>query len=336
MSAKLNISSRFAVLKVEEGVDDESDEREDLNDHRDQHRPAKATPTPSTKKNKKKNEPQRLGGKASGQGDALKVVEAVFSNEAVLSDVHWAELEKREEEYTDGEFRRELSETLLNSRLQYEQMKQKSEADMSSQLASHQNKKKKKKEKSVTMTLDQFSQGSYNNIHPKDRRLESHSSSEAAILGRNESDFFDRIDEDAATILDQERQRLKPKPKNKTIIISQSKGDPPEETPEIKKQKKDLGIREKEVVMLCATQKKLEDELQQVKKRNQQLLHMLGQGEMKGKTPFLMEIEDLKLIGEELTNELAKRKSELEEERSSVLALRTEVEKLKEFKHSGK
>lgn len=56
-----------------------------------------------------------------------------------------------------------------------------------------------------------------------DRRLESHSSSEAAILGRNESDFFDRIDEDAATILDQERQRLKPKPKNKTIIISQVK-----------------------------------------------------------------------------------------------------------------
>lgn len=60
MSAKLNISSRFAVLKVEEGVDDESDEREDVNDNRDQHRPAKATPTPATKKNKKKNEPQRV------------------------------------------------------------------------------------------------------------------------------------------------------------------------------------------------------------------------------------------------------------------------------------
>lgn len=56
-----------------------------------------------------------------------------------------------------------------------------------------------------------------------DRRLESHSSCEAAIHSRNESDFFDRIDEDAAAILDKERQRLHPKPKNKTIIISQVK-----------------------------------------------------------------------------------------------------------------
>lgn len=42
-----------------------------------------------------------MGGKASGQGDALKVVEAVLPNEAVLSDVHWAELEKREEEVSE-------------------------------------------------------------------------------------------------------------------------------------------------------------------------------------------------------------------------------------------
>jgi len=42
-----------------------------------------------------------------------------------------------------------------------------------------------------------------------------------------------------------------------------------------------------------------------------------------------MEIEDLKLITEELTNEMAQRQLELAEERSNVAMLKTEVEKLK-------
>ena len=50
---------------------------------------------------------------------------------------------------------------------------------------------------------------------------------------------------------------------------------------------------------------------------------------VKGKTPLLMEIEDLKLITEELTNEMAQRQVELAEERSNVAMLKTEVEKLK-------
>lgn len=50
---------------------------------------------------------------------------------------------------------------------------------------------------------------------------------------------------------------------------------------------------------------------------------------VKEKTPVLMEIEDLKLITEELTNEMAQRQLELAEERSNVAMLKTEVEKLK-------
>jgi len=86
--------------------------------------------------------------------------------------------------------------------------------------------------------------------------------------------------------------------------------------------------------MLRTTVKKLEEELQQVKKRNQQLCHILGQGEMKEKTGLLVELEDLKQVRDDLTQEVGKLTSELEKERSKVHGLK-DMDKSRGGKHGG-
>lgn len=324
-------ASRFALLKVEDGID--SDEQ----DVSDEEQPTKTNQKPvagSKKKNKqkKKSDCDSRHGQTSGQAEG-DTQQTCGKNEAV-SESQFAKLDKINEAYTAGEFQKDLNEALLSSQAKYEEMKQKAEAaDAVGSQSNHPNKKKKRE---IKMTLGEFSQGTYNNVHSKDSQPIQE---EIPVKGyRPDAEtFFDDIQEEADKIKEQDKRLAnRTKKTNTTIVIAQVKNPRAEDTPEIKKHKKDLDLKEKEIVMLQATRKKLEDELQQVKKRNLQLLHMLGQGEMKEKTPVLMEIEDLKMITEELTNEMAQRQLELTEERSNVAMLKTEVEKLKGDKHGGK
>ena len=67
----------------------------------------------------------------------------------------------------------------------------------------------------------------------------------------------------------------------------------------------------------------------EVKERNQQFCMILAQGEMKGKTTVIMELNQLKQVRDELTQEVENLTSELEKERSKVHALKASLDKSK-------
>jgi len=351
-------SSRFALLKIEDDYD--SDE--------------KHSTSVSKQSGQKKSDKQKQGTGASLSQAKKKANQAKNKQPAestsqkgnvkssnVIVDKQWEEWAKQHEQYVDGAFEKELHEALVTSKLQYEEMKKQNRLAASAQngsAAEHSTagagKKKRKKDKPVVMSLEQFSQANLEKRLQDDNSDESSggesrskattsapsvikqtsepsgggtksSSSPATGVGdAGDSDFFERVNADVRQIVKKEQRQQEFKKQYEIENVQTGK------------LKKDLDLRDKEIVMLRTTTKKLEDELQQVKKRNQQLCHILGQGEMKDKTALLLELDELRQVRDDLTQEVTRLTSDLEKERSKVHTLKTDADKAKGGKHGSK
>ncbi|KAK2183492.1 hypothetical protein NP493_310g02025 [Ridgeia piscesae] len=127
--------------------------------------------------------------------------------------------------------------------------------------------------------------------------------------------FFDKVQQDVENIV------------RKEIIQDEYRKHYHVENAQIIHFQEEIAKRDTEIVMLKETAQKFEGELKQVKKRNQQLCHILGQGEMKDKTAILLELDDLKQVRDELTEEVRTLTTELEKERSKSKSLRSEQDR---------
>lgn len=87
--------------------------------------------------------------------------------------------------------------------------------------------------------------------------------------------------------------------------------------------------KDKIIERLSGEAKDWEKRFKHVKKRNQQLLLMLQQGEMKDKSELLMEVERLSILRDELTSEVGTLNEHLEQERSRSRKLKDELLKIK-------
>ncbi|XP_072038901.1 G kinase-anchoring protein 1-like [Amphiura filiformis] len=134
--------------------------------------------------------------------------------------------------------------------------------------------------------------------------------------------FFDKIDQDVASILSKD-QIKKARKQNEKFVAEHARRVQYEDQLE-QKDKVISGL--KEVI------EKVKKELAQVKKRNKQLCFILAQGEMKDKADVLKQVEDLTSVKDELTIEVAELHGSLEQERSKVHSLKSELQKLQDRK----
>ncbi|XP_065671128.1 G kinase-anchoring protein 1 isoform X3 [Hydra vulgaris] len=89
----------------------------------------------------------------------------------------------------------------------------------------------------------------------------------------------------------------------------------------------ELHTKDEEIARLNNTIETFKEELNEVKRRNKQLCFILGEGEMKEKYEILLQVEQLTVVKNELSEQLAEMHVALEQERSKVSALKSEVNK---------
>jgi len=172
-------------------------------------------------------------------------------------------------------------------------------------------KAKKKKDKPVTMSLEEFQQDSTK------KDLNNDSKQVQDIQHKADPAFFDKVEEETHKIIHKEHIQEEYR---KQYIVENARTQQYEET---------IRKKDEQIEKLKKENSKLKSDLLEVKERNQQFCMILAQGEMKGKTTVLMELNQLKQVRDELTQEVGNLTSELEKERSKVHALRTSVDKSK-------
>ncbi|XP_035827835.1 G kinase-anchoring protein 1 isoform X3 [Aplysia californica] len=247
----------------------------------------------------------------------------------------WDQWKQHDKELMEEQFKDDLASALLQSRLELEQkqqetskQKQRIEAGLEPPLSREGRKKKKQKEKPQAMSLEQFNQ------LPPEKPVNGSDDSEGEENGKeSESDvqtrvpatqqdprFFNSVDDDAEQILRQEKMQEEYRKhfSSDNVIVAKLKND---------LERKDLKVKE-----LTEKMNAMEAELKQVKKRNKQLCVILAQGEMKDKAQVLLQVDELTVVRDELTEQVTSLTGELEKEKSKNHSLKGELDKLKNNK----
>lgn len=334
-NAGIQIStSRFACLKIEDP------------DEEDQAQSAKSTAQQSNgnaaknqKKNKKKQKDNAqlmklaFGGKNSGGGGQKNQQKA--AGDGGDTKPTWDQWKEHDKELVEEQFKGDLQKALLQSRLETEQKaqeikvkKERIDAGLEPPSSREGKKKKKQNQKPQPMSLDQFKQ------LPVEKPVNSSDESEGEENGKDmkpaiqtrvpatEQDptFFNSVDDDAEQILRQEKMQevYRKHYAADNVMVSQLKND---------LDKKDLKTKE-----LTEKMSIMEAELKQVKKRNKQLCVILAQGEMKDKAQVLLQVDELTLVRDELTEQVTGLTADLEKEKSKNHALKAELDKSKNKK----
>lgn len=187
--------------------------------------------------------------------------------------------------------------------------------------------KKKKKEKNA-MTLEEF-----NKLEIKDKTEQSDEEMIEVMppkpklsteVSNPEPEFFNKVEQEVSRSIRKEK------------IQDEYRRQYSMENTFLAKYKEDLEKKDQEIEKLKAENEKLQHDYKEVKKRNQQLCVILSQGEMKDKKSVLLELEQLKSIQGELTQEVAQLTTDLEKERSTVRGLKDELAKVKGGKQAGR
>nr|XP_002125501.1 G kinase-anchoring protein 1-like [Ciona intestinalis] len=176
---------------------------------------------------------------------------------------------------------------------------------------------KQKNKAAKTVSLQQFQQYIEDSLPIKPEPPKSHS-----LNGHQEAgDFFNKVDADVAKIKTGEmlQEKTTTAAAIESIFINERTRD--------KLSQKNEKIKELELEVGT-----LRSQNKNIKKRNQQLLVILQQGEMKGKSEMLIEIEKLNSIRDELTTEVTELHEKFERERSKVSKLTDEIKMLKHSK----
>ncbi|KAJ8304042.1 hypothetical protein KUTeg_017625 [Tegillarca granosa] len=270
------MQSRFALLKVEDDEDEEAQSKANNKNNQWQSTNAK-----KRNKNKKKKaeaaENAELKNLAFAKaGSARQRTHSGGTQhdqqghkKGQASEKQWEEWKKADEQFATDSYEKDLQTALMMSKLEYQQDIEKKKIQKTSGMSAEQQtadkketKKKKQKDKPTTMSLDEFNQkGGGDHVKTFADGLEefatpvihpaAHSQSPAPISDTQQDRFFDTVEDDHYAV--------------ESVMQA--------------KYQTELNKKEKEIEFLRATNKKLEEEFKQVKKRNKQLCVILAQGE---------------------------------------------------------
>lgn len=331
-------ASRFACLKLEDDdVPDALNKKPTTvpnNKLTGKAKPnVKAAPTDSkakSKKKKKATEIAELQSLAFGNNNPKQKHKLPgLARGAVGTEKQWEEWKMKDSEFVSEVYEQDLQEALLLSKIDYEEKKDVYDAlkKENEQNKLNQKKKKKnnqKKEKGI-MSLDEFQSLDPNQLDSGtfQKGIADLDDFELPIkpVPTDEADFFHKIEEDAEKIITREHRQ-----ENIKAI------DPQLESARLLQYQEDVRKKDEEIDQLREHVKKLKDELKNVKSRNKKLYGILETGEMREKAEILVQIEQLISVKDELTDQLSEYHTALEQERSKVHALQTELKKCQNSK----
>ncbi|XP_055933342.1 G kinase-anchoring protein 1-like isoform X1 [Argiope bruennichi] len=248
-----------------------------------------------------------------------------------VSQKQWEEWKAKDSEFVSETYEQDLQEALLLSKIDYEEKKDvydafKKEAEQNKLNINKKKKKNNQKKDKGTMSLDEFQNmgsaemdtGNYmkGNLDLDEFDVIAHKP-----MPTEETDFFDKIEEDVEKIITKEQRQEQYK-----------SFDPVKESPLFLQYKEELRKKDEEIASLNEKVSKLKEELKNVRSRNKKLYGILESGEMREKAEILLQIDQLISVKDELTEELKEYHTALEQERSKVHALQTELKKYQNSK----
>ncbi|KAF2885498.1 hypothetical protein ILUMI_20648 [Ignelater luminosus] len=307
------VPSRFACLKIED----------------DDIRPQNNKPKEVKKKTEKKviakksdikdvkppTDKSNNGAKKSSSNKQNTNVPATTANKKDKkkhNTQQWEQWKEKDDEIINGNYEADLQSAILLSTLDYEHNKElyrQYQEEHQKEKAQAQNKKKKNK----AMSLEQFlNSGNNNKNKANSHNTEANAKVENELKDEN---FFEKIQMEAKEEFNKEQIKEKRKKREANIdeIISLA---------QCQQKLEDANAR---CAVLQVQVSKLKLENTAVKERNKTLCNILGQGEMKDKADVLLELEKLYSEKRELSEEVSKLHVLLEQERSKVAALTSDL-----------
>ncbi|XP_054711598.1 G kinase-anchoring protein 1-like [Uloborus diversus] len=325
-------ASRFAVLNIEDDdVPDSVTKKSGNIQNNGQSGKSKltakstVTETKSKPKKKKKNtsEIAELQNLAFANSNTKSKSKSSNSKIVQAGQKQWEEWKSKDNEFVAEAYEQDLHEALLLSKIDFEEKKEiydaiQKETEHSKQSAKKKKKNSQKKEKG-TMSLDQFQ-----NLLPSQINSGAFQRGNADLddfelpvkVPEEETNFFNKIEEAAEKIITKEQKQ----DYYKSI-------DPVLESARLLQYQEEIRNKDEEILKLTESVKKLKEELKNVKSRNKKLYGILETGEMREKAEILVQIEQLLSVKDELTDQLNEYHTALEQERSKVHSLQTELKK---------
>ncbi|XP_014778939.1 G kinase-anchoring protein 1 isoform X1 [Octopus bimaculoides] len=306
--------SRFAALKVDDDSDEEKKPTKSNEKSSQQQQQQKKKL--KKKKNNQNSQTAELKNLAFGKANP-KVKKNQKTSSVNVNEKQWEDWKKNDEEFTTDIYEKDLQQALLLSRLEFEQKKPTKEKGNSSEVKTQaESKKKKKKEKQVIPT---------NTEQPKNKVPNSNKSGakhEASLNNDGESNCLDNAKAGYNRIRHNEKMQEEYRKQYavQSVLTAKHEEEIKEKEKEAKKLKDKVGT--------------LEAELKNVKKRNGQLAIILSQAELKEKYDILEQVDNLTSVKDELTDQVVKLTQDLEQEKSKVRSLKSELDKLKGSKHN--
>lgn len=332
-------ASRFSVLKLED--DDMSDSvtkktnaQNNKQTGKVNKQSTKAAPTESKTKSKKKKktatEIAELQNLAFGNHNTKpKQKPSSSMKNAAVTEKQWEEWKLKDSEFVSEAYEQDLQEAILLSKIDYEEKKEVYDAIQREGEHNKLNQKKKKKnnqkKEKGTMSLDEFQNLDSSQIESGTFQKSIAELDDFELPSKtaptDETDFFHKIEEDAEKIITREQRQEH----FKAI-------DPQIESARLLQYQEDVRKKDEEIVQLNELVKKLKEELKNVKARNKKLYGILETGEMREKAEILVQIEQLTCVKDELTEQVKEYHTALEQERSKVHSLQTELKKCQNSK----
>lgn len=319
-------ASRFSVLQIEDELS-ESDTKKPIKKGNNQTALSQA-------KNKKKkktpvNEAAQLQslfiGTAKQKGKSNSA--GVISKSAPKpKEEQWEEWKQSDDKFVSESYHQDLEKALLLSKIELEEGKVVGAPENEPEKPTNgdQTKKKKKsstkKEKPATLSLEQFQnllpsqmEAALTNTTPVTRDPPT----ENRKTSISETDFFDKIGEDVTKIVKNEDKKDAYK-RNEPFIADHARSL---ELRDVLEQKEKLNEK------LQSENEELKSDLKAAKQRNRKLCNILAQGEIRDKAEILVQVEELLQIKDELAKEVSELSVALEQERSKVHQLQSELKK---------
>lgn len=301
------VASRFAVLTIEDDDDNTPQKSKNQKKKKVETKQSKP-PAPAPKsdnasvKKKKKKKPDHAEGKKKATND------------------QWEQWKQKDNEYVDESYEQDLQQAILLSKLDFEEKKK--IYDKTKKEDEDKKGKKKEKKKAQPMSLEQFNSLDPSQIENLATGTSAPENEEASGPIEPDQTFFDRIEEDTKKVLDRE-QRLE---------ICRAREPLAQEAVTISHYKDLLKERDNEVLSLKEEVENLKEELLSSKKRYKKFCNLLASAEMCDKAKVLADVERLQKVRDELSAEVSSLHIQLEQERSKVRTLTSELKKSQQNK----
>ncbi|CAL1285076.1 unnamed protein product [Larinioides sclopetarius] len=336
-------ASRFAVLKLDDDIDEpvtkkpnSSNVQSNAQGNKNKTSAKSGSNEQKSKAKKKKktsNEIAELQNLAFGghNNKSKNKSSSQNSKSNQVSQKQWEEWKAKDSEFVSETYEQDLQEALLLSKIDYEEKKDvydafQKEAEHNKLNSNKKKKKNNQKKDKGTMSLDEFqnlgsAEMDSGNFLKGNSDLDEFDVVAHKPVPAEETNFFDKIEEDVEKIITKEQRQEQYK-----------SFDPAKESPLFLQYKEELRKKDEEIVSLNEKVNKLKEELKNVRSRNKKLYGILESGEMREKAEILLQIDQLISVKDELTEELKEYHTAVEQERSKVHALQTELKKYQNSK----